>query len=74
MTDSRARSLAKAVSYRVLGSLSTAGMVLFFTGNVKMSVGAGALDSVVKIVLYFLHERLWNHVPFGKARAPEYEI
>jgi uncharacterized membrane protein len=49
-------------------------MVLFFTGNVKMSVGAGALDSVVKIVLYFLHERIWTHIPFGKARAPEYEI
>jgi adenylylsulfate kinase len=74
MIDSRSRSLAKAVSYRVLGSLSTAAMVLFFTGNVKMSLGAGALDSVVKIVLYFLHERLWNHIPFGKARAPEYEI
>jgi adenylylsulfate kinase len=72
--DSRARSLAKAFSYRVLGSLSTGAMVYLFTGNLKMSVGAGALDSIVKIILYFLHERLWNYIPFGRPRAPEYEI
>lgn len=72
--DSHARSLAKAISYRVLGSLSTAGLVYLFTGNAKVSVGAGILDSVVKIVLYFLHERLWNSIPFGRPKAPEYEI
>jgi uncharacterized membrane protein len=72
--ESNARSLAKAVSYRVLGSLSTGAMVYLFTGNLKISIGAGALDSVVKIVLYFLHERIWNHIPFGRPRAPEYEI
>ena len=74
MIESRSRSLAKAVSYRILGSLSTAGLVLLFTGNWKMSVGAGFLDSIIKIVLYFLHERVWNHISYGRPRAPEYEI
>jgi adenylylsulfate kinase len=76
MIESHARSLAKAVTYRVLGSLSTAAMVFLFTGSVKLSLGAGALDSIVKITLYFLHERLWDHIPFGRHRAaaPEYEI
>lgn len=72
--DSHARSIAKALSYRVLGSLSTAGLVYLFTGNVKASLGAGAADSVVKIVLYFLHERVWNYIPYGRPKAPEYEI
>ena len=72
--DSHARSLAKAFSYRVLGSLSTAGLVYFFTGSVKASVGAGAADSVVKIVFYFAHERLWNYIPYGRPKSPEYEI
>jgi uncharacterized membrane protein len=49
-------------------------LVYLFTGNAKVSVGAGILDSVVKIVLYFLHERLWNSIPFGRPKAPEYEI
>lgn len=72
--DSHARSLAKAFSYRVLGSMSTAALVLLFTGNWKVSISAGILDSIVKIVLYFLHERLWNHIPFGRPKSPEYEI
>ncbi len=72
--DSHSRSLAKAISYRVLGSLSTAGLVYLVTGSAKISIGAGILDSVVKIFLYFLHERLWNSIPFGRPKAPDYEI
>jgi len=72
--DSRGRSLAKAFSYRLLGSASTGAMVFLFTGDARMSIGAGLLDSVVKIILYFLHERLWNYIPFGRPKAPEYEI
>ena len=72
--ESNARSLAKAFSYRVLGSLSTGGLVYLFTSNLSISVGAGLLDSVVKVILYFLHERVWNHISYGRPKAPEYEI
>jgi len=72
--ESRSRSLAKAVSYRVLGSISTGALVFLFTGNLGVSVGAGLLDSIVKIVLYFLHERVWQHISYGRPKAPEYEI
>lgn len=72
--ESNTRSIAKAISYRVLGSLSTALMVYVFSGSIKASVGVGALDVVVKMALYYLHERLWNHITFGRQRPPEYEI
>jgi len=72
--DSQARSLAKAVSYRVLGSAVTALIVLLFSGSLKISLGVGALDMLSKIALYFLHERLWNYIPYGRPKRPEYEI
>jgi uncharacterized membrane protein len=72
--DSQARSLAKAVSYRVLGSAVTALIVLLFSGSLKISLGVGALDMLSKIALYFLHERLWNYIPYGRPKPPEYEI
>ena len=72
--DSQARSLAKAVSYRVLGSTVTALIVLLFSGSLKISLGVGALDMLSKIALYFLHERLWNYIPYGRPKPPEYEI
>ena len=72
--ESNTRSIAKAVSYRMLGSMVTALIVFVFSGNIKTSVGVGALDMVMKIVLYYLHERVWNHIPYGRQRPPEYEI
>jgi uncharacterized membrane protein len=72
--ETHARSLAKAISYRILGSLSTAAIFFFIIGKLDLALGAGVLDMVVKIGLYFLHERLWNHIGFGRPKPPEYEI
>lgn len=72
--DSHARSIAKAVSYRVLGSLSTAAIFYVLSGDAKLSAGAGLIDSVVKVAMYFLHERIWNYIDFGRPKPPEYEI
>jgi adenylylsulfate kinase len=72
--ETRARSLAKAFSYRILGSFAT-GMIFYaLSGKAALSLGAGVLDMVVKIGIYFLHERLWTHIQFGRAKPPEYEI
>lgn len=75
--ESHARSLAKTLSYRVWGSLGTAAICYAISGKVVVSLGAGAADVVLKLALYFLHERMWSRIEFGKGRpgpAPEYEI
>jgi len=72
--ETNTRSLAKAVSYRVLGSACTAAICLVLTGRPGLSAGVGALDMFAKIGLYFLHERIWERINFGRAKPPEYEI
>ena len=72
--ETHSRSIIKAISYRVLGSLSTALIFYVLTKEVKLSLSAGALDVVVKIGVYFVHERIWAHINFGRGKAPEYEI
>jgi len=74
--ETRARSIAKAVSYRVLGSAVTGLIVYILTGKPTLSVGASVLDVVLKIGAYFVHERIWNHISYGRGgeKAPEYEI
>jgi len=72
--ESNSRSIAKAISYRVLGSASTALIFYVFSHDAKLSVGAGLVDSVVKIGAYFVHERIWDHISYGRAKPPEYEI
>jgi len=73
--ESHYRSIVKAVSYRILGSSTTALIFYVLTGKGSLSVGAGVLDMVLKIGVYFVHERIWNHINFGRStKAPEYEI
>jgi len=72
--ETQARSIAKAVSYRVLGSATTGLIVFILTGKGGLSVGASFLDVVLKIGAYFIHERIWNHISYGRPKAPDYEI
>jgi adenylylsulfate kinase len=67
--DTHARSIAKAVSYRLAGSATTGFLVFVFGGHsLALSAGAGAADMVLKIALYFMHERLWNNIEYGRAK------
>ena len=72
--ETQARSIAKAFSYRILGSLTTALIVFAVSGKWKESAGIGLADMVSKIGLYFLHERIWNKIAIGRPKEPEYEI
>jgi len=72
--ESHYRSLVKAVSYRVLGSAATAMIAFVFTHKPMLSLGVGVADMVTKIGLYYLHERIWERIHFGRPKAPEYEI
>ena len=72
--ETNARSIAKAVSYRLLGS-SLTGLILFaITGKGAISAIGGVADMVLKIAAYFVHERIWDRIDFGRGKRPEYEI
>ncbi|MEO8372305.1 MAG: DUF2061 domain-containing protein [Candidatus Solibacter sp.] len=73
--ESHSRSIVKAISYRILGSATTALIFYILTDKASLSLGAGALDMVLKIGVYFVHERVWNHINYGRTtKTPEYEI
>jgi len=40
----------------------------------SVSAGIGMLDMFMKIGLYFMHERVWEHINFGRSKPHEYEI
>jgi adenylylsulfate kinase len=60
--ETRTISLLKAISYRILGSLTTFLGCYLFTGKVFMSMGVSVFDFVAKIVLFYAHERAWEHI------------
>ena len=74
--ESRIRSIVKAVSYRLLGSAVTGLIMFVLTNRPGLSIMGSAMDMVLKIGAYFVHERIWNHINFGREaeKSPEYEI
>ena len=74
MAESRQRSIAKAVSYRVFGSLVTTVIALVLVKEWDVAVGVGLADAVAKIAAYFVHERMWAHIKWGEPKRPDYEI
>lgn len=64
--ETHTRSVAKAVSWRVLGTMVTSVAVFVFTGRVALSVAIAGLEFVGKIGLFWLHERVWDRLRFGK--------
>ena len=64
--ETHARSVAKAVSWRLMGTLATALLVLAVTRRIGLSLAIGALEFVSKIGLFWVHERVWDRLRFGK--------
>ena len=69
MKDTHARSLTKAISWRVIGTLDTIGLSLLITGELTTALAIGLTEVVTKIVLYYVHERIWNRVRWGRMNS-----
>ncbi len=69
LKSSRVRHLMKTISWRVLGSIDTLIIALLFTkdteGSEHKAMALVLSDTVIKMILYYLHERLWYRIPFG---------
>ncbi|MBU3010551.1 DUF2061 domain-containing protein [Polaribacter vadi] len=60
------RSIVKALSWRVVGTLDTLIVSYFLTGKIALAASIASVDFLTKLVLYFFHERIWNKIKWGK--------
>ena len=62
--DSKRKSFVKAISWRFLASSVTILIIFFITNEWATSVIAGSIETVVKLLIYYGHERAWNGFPW----------
>lgn len=74
MAEKHYRSLLKAVSWRVTGTLDTIVISFLITGKIKLAISIGFVELFTKICLYYLHERVWEKISFGRIKQEEYSI
>lgn len=71
VTEKPYRSLIKAISWRITGTLDTIFISFLVTGRLRAAVSIGVIELGTKILLYYLHERAWNRIPLGRVKARE---
>jgi len=60
------RSVAKAISWRVIGTMDTLVVSYLLTGELALATSIASVDFITKMILYFFHERIWNRVKWGR--------
>ena len=58
--DKNLRDWYKALSWRLIAMSITAVIALLVTGSYELAAGIAIMDSIVKILAYVYHERLWR--------------
>lgn len=64
--EGHSRSLLKAMSWRLTGTLDTFVISFLVTGKPAIAGSIAATELLTKIALYYGHERVWARIPWGK--------
>lgn len=65
-SETALRSLVKAYSYRCCGTITTIIITFSLTGQIVVSLAVGATEMIVKPFVYWLHERVWSRISWGR--------
>jgi uncharacterized membrane protein len=65
LLESRKRHLAKTLTWRTIGTLDTMLLAWIISGDPMMGFQIGLAEVITKMLLYYLHERVWYRINFG---------
>jgi uncharacterized membrane protein len=68
--EHRYRSIVKAISWRVTGTIDTFIVSYFITHKVTLALSISGVEVFTKMFLYYFHERTWNKLDFGRKEIP----
>jgi len=61
----RKRHLLKTITWRLVGTIDTILLGWLITGNPAVGLSIGGLELITKMILYYMHERIWYKFKFG---------
>jgi uncharacterized membrane protein len=67
--EARTRSLVKAISWRITGTIDTFIISAIITGKFAVAGTIAGTELFTKIMLYYFHERIWAAVGWGRKPA-----
>ena len=71
--DKPIKSIVKTITWRIIASATTFALALLFFGSddkaIQKATGVAITESIIKMVLYFFHERAWAKVRWDRIRV-----
>lgn len=74
MKEKHYRSIVKAISYRITGTMATLLITFIITRKVEFALSIALADVITKILIYYVHERTWDKIKLGRVKDVEYNI
>lgn len=66
--ETNRRSIVKGISWRFVATTTTIIIVYFFFGRLDLAIAAGLIETVLKVGLYWAHERAWFKIQWGRKK------
>ena len=60
--DTKKRTMAKTITWRITASLTTFLIAWILTGDILVGASIGSIEAFAKIFLYYFHERIWINI------------
>jgi adenylylsulfate kinase len=72
--DTNTRSIVKGISWRIVATSTTILIVYLFFGRLDLAIAAGLIETVLKVALYWAHERAWFKVRWGRKKIEPFNL
>ena len=72
--DTNKRSIAKGISWRFVATSTTITIVYVFFGRLDLAIVAGMIETILKVGLYWAHERAWFKVRWGRKKIDPFNL
>lgn len=72
--ETNKRSITKGISWRVVATTTTIAIVYFFFDRLDLAIAAGIIETVLKVGLYWIHERVWFKVQWGRKKIEPFNL
>jgi|TARA_B100000700_G_C14477903_1_gene593695 uncharacterized membrane protein len=66
MSSKPTRTLVKTISWRILATSDTFLIAWLITGKLDWAGAIAGIEVVTKMFLYYMHERAWTKIKWGK--------
>lgn len=72
--ETNKRSVVKGISWRIVATTTTIIIVYVFFGRLDLAIAAGLIETVLKVGLYWAHERAWFKIKWGRKKIEPFNL